>query len=138
PDGRIHEVAERLAPHVDRRACVLHCAGARGVAELAPLARRGIAVGVFHPLISFASARTPPPLQGATFTSYGDRRATQRAKQLARLLGARCVVVAELATDHAAAYHAAAALVANGAAALTDQGVQILVSLGYPRRAAER
>lgn len=138
PDGHIHELAERLAQHVDRRASVLHCAGARGVAELAPLARRGVAVAVFHPLVSFASAKAPPALRGATFTSYGDRRATNVAKRLARLLGARCVVLAGLSAEHAAAYHAAAALVANGAAALTDQGVQILLSLGYPRPAAER
>lgn len=138
PDGRIHEVAERLSQHVDKRASVLHCAGARGLVELAPLTRRGVAVAVFHPLVSFASAKAPPALQGATFTSYGDRRATSAAKRIARTLGARCVVLGGLSAEHAAAYHAAASLVANGAAALTDQGVQIFLSLGYPRRAAER
>jgi predicted short-subunit dehydrogenase-like oxidoreductase (DUF2520 family) len=137
PDARIHALAEQLAPALDRRTRVLHCAGARGVEELAALRQRGIAVAVFHPLVSFANTKQTS-LHGATFTSLGDTRATTEAKRLARLLGARCIVLPAMSAHEQARYHAVAALVANGATALADVGVRILCELGYRKRDAER
>lgn len=138
-DAHIRRTAATLAPALPARAVVLHCAGARDLRELAPLSARGIAIGVFHPLLSFPSRRAAPTFAGATFTSYGDARAVACARKLARKLDARCVVLRDLtASDGAPAYHAAAALVANGAAALSDLGVRVLGSLGYPQRDAER
>jgi predicted short-subunit dehydrogenase-like oxidoreductase (DUF2520 family) len=138
PDGCIREIARQLAPMLDRRARVLHCAGARGLEELAPCAARGCAVAVFHPLVSFASSRRPVSLHGATFTSLGDVRATREAKRLSRLVGAHCVVLAARSGEEAARYHAAAALLANGAAALADVAARVLCELGYEQRTAER
>jgi predicted short-subunit dehydrogenase-like oxidoreductase (DUF2520 family) len=134
-DARIRQVALQLAQHVRRGVCALHCAGARDVDELAPLAARGVQVGVLHPLVSFARAQSSAPLAGATFTTFGDARARAAARKLCKQLGARCVA---LDAAPGPAYHAAAALVANGSAALTHAGVRILVELGFPRRAAER
>jgi predicted short-subunit dehydrogenase-like oxidoreductase (DUF2520 family) len=133
PDASLRGVAEALAPTLDRRAVVLHCAGARGVDELAPLSARGLAVGVFHPLVSFASARAELELTRATFTTFGDPRAVRAARRLAKLFGARCTTLAAPGP----AYHAAAALVANGATSLADLGARILVRLGFEQRAAE-
>jgi len=138
PDGSIRELAEKLAPLLDARVRALHCAGARGVGELGALRERGVAVALFHPLVSFASSRQRSALRGATFTSLGDRRATSEAKRLSRRIGARCVVLPELSDSEAARYHAAAALVANGAAALADVAARILRELGYGQRDAER
>jgi len=133
PDGRIAALADALAPALPRRAVVLHCAGARGVDELAPVAARGLAVGVMHPLVSFAGARTTQ-LAGVTFTLLGDTRALRTARRIARALGAHAVTLREPGP----AYHAAAALVANGAVALADAGARVLAQLGYPPAAAGR
>jgi predicted short-subunit dehydrogenase-like oxidoreductase (DUF2520 family) len=136
PDGAIREVAERLAPTTDARVA-LHCAGARGADELAALRPRA-AVAVFHPLVSFApGARSA--LAGATFTYVGDSAALKAARLLAKALGARVVVRRKtLSLPEQAAYHAAAALVANGAAALAFDGARLLVQLGFGQAEAER
>jgi predicted short-subunit dehydrogenase-like oxidoreductase (DUF2520 family) len=131
PDAQIASVAAKL----DVRSCVLHCAGARGLDELAQVKARGAAVGVLHPLISFASAEHPPSLHGATFTVFGDRRAVQAARQLASVLGARVLV---LRGPPSAAYHAAAALLANGAVALAAHAKHMLGALDLDPRDRER
>lgn len=133
PDGQIAALSERLAPHVTRRSVVLHCAGARGPDELAACAARGAAVAGFHPLLSFASRGSAAPLSGAAFVTHGDARAIRVARRLSRALGARCVVRPVLGP----AYHAAAALVANGGAALAFAGLQILLELGLSQAEAE-
>ncbi|HEY6876867.1 MAG TPA: Rossmann-like and DUF2520 domain-containing protein, partial [Polyangiales bacterium] len=119
PDAQIARVASQLST----RAAVLHCAGARGLDELEALRSQGASVGVLHPLLSFASARHPPSFHGATFTVFGERRAVQAARKLARVLGAHALVLAGPPT---AAYHAAAALLANGAVALAHHAAHIL------------
>ena len=133
PAAATTPVAARLATSLPSTTRVLHLAGARGLQELGVLAAGGHAVGVMHPLVSFADARAEHAIAGSTFTCYGDRAAVASARQLTRRLGARHVVIP--APD--AAYHAAAALVANGAAALAHFGAQILTPLGFTQREAE-
>ena len=135
PDARLSEVAQALVPHVDRRSVVLHCAGARDQHALAALRACGARVGVFHPLVSFATAHAAHSLRGVTFTSFGDRAAIAAARKLARLLRAHLVVLEQAPGP---AYHAAAALVANGAAALAQLGARALGQVGFRQRDAER
>lgn len=134
PDHAIHDTAASLAARVNGREVALHCAGARDESELLPLAARGLSVGMFHPLISFAGATPSLSLRHSTFTFSGDARAEKVARKLARKLGARCVALPAAGP----AYHAAAALVANGTVALAQQGSRILRSLGFTQREAER
>jgi predicted short-subunit dehydrogenase-like oxidoreductase (DUF2520 family) len=134
PDSAIAPLAQRLAAQLAARDVVLHCAGSRGAEELRACAERGAATGAFHPLISFASRRILPPLAGATFVSDGHPRAVRQARRLCRLLGAHCLA----ATVLGPAYHAAAALLANGGAALGYAAVQILRDLGIEQRAGQR
>jgi len=134
PDDAIELVAERLAPDLRPGATVLHCAGARGVDELGACDSQGAAVGIMHPLVSFPSTRSGPSLQGTTFTLSGSRRAIATGRRIARACGARVVV----AQTGDARYHAAAALAANGAAALAFVSVGVLEGLGFDKRAAER
>ncbi len=133
-DEAIRAMAEAIAPRLSERAVVLHCAGARGPEELEPCARRGAATAVMHPLISFPSIKKSPSLKDAIFTIRGSARAMRAARSIARACGARVILGAS--TDPA--YHAAAALVANGAAALAFVGVSILSAIGFERRNAER
>jgi predicted short-subunit dehydrogenase-like oxidoreductase (DUF2520 family) len=133
-DDSIETVAGKVAPDLQSGATVLHCAGARGVDELRSCEAQGAAVGVLHPLVSFPSTRSNPTLRGRTFTVNGSPRAITTGRQIARACGARAVV----AQTGDARYHAAAALAANGAAALAFVSVGILEGLGFDKRAAER
>jgi predicted short-subunit dehydrogenase-like oxidoreductase (DUF2520 family) len=134
PDDAIRSVAAAIAPNLGAGACVLHCAGARGTEELAACHERGASVGVMHPLVSFPSKRISPSLGGTTFAIHGSRKAVAASRQIAAACGARAVAAR---TGHPA-YHAAAALTANGAAALAFVSVRVLAHLGFERRAAER
>jgi predicted short-subunit dehydrogenase-like oxidoreductase (DUF2520 family) len=134
PDGAIAGVAARLAPQLARGDAVLHCAGARGPEELAACAHGGAATGVLHPLVSFASRNKLPPLAGATFVAQGAPAALRAARWLCQQLAADCLPAPIVGP----AYHAAAALLANGSAALAYSAQQILVELGIPARRADR
>lgn len=135
PDPAIASVASRWAPAVRREHVALHVSGARPREELSAIAARGAATGVLHPLVSFASSR-PPPLAGATAFASGDRRALTAARALGRLVGLEVIASPEPITGPR--YHAAAALVANGAIALVGRGVSELEALGVSRRDASR
>jgi predicted short-subunit dehydrogenase-like oxidoreductase (DUF2520 family) len=133
-DGSIEAVARKVAPDVSHSTTVLHCAGGRGTEELRSCEACGAAVGIMHPLVSFPSMRSSPDLHGTTFSVNGSRRAIATSRRIARSCGARAVV----AQTGDGAYHAAAALAANGAAALAFVSVGVLEDLGFDKRAAER
>jgi predicted short-subunit dehydrogenase-like oxidoreductase (DUF2520 family) len=133
PDAALADVAHGLAGRVKKRDVVLHCAGARGVEELKACADAGAATGVLHPLVSFASSRSFPRLAGATFVAQGSVRALRAGRWLCKQLAARCLTAPVIGP----AYHAAAALLANGSAALAYSAQRVLVELGVPKRAAE-
>lgn len=134
PDGAIADTARRIAPWVDDRTAVLHCAGARGPGELDACRRAGAEVGAMHPMVSFPSPGRSPSLRGTSFVIAGTAGAVRAARRIARAAGARPVV----APVHGPAYHAAAALVANGGAALATVGVGLLERLGMTREDAQR
>jgi len=134
PDAAIEAVATQIAGELSPKSAVLHCAGARGTDVLAACEERGCAVGVMHPLVSFPSKRSAPTLAGTTFTVDGVPRAVSAARTLAKRCGARAV---EAKTGDPA-YHAAAALTANGSVGLAFAAVQVLERLGFERRDAER
>lgn len=132
PDAALADAAARLAQAKPRRV-ILHVAGARTPAELASARSGGHAVGAMHPLVSFADRKHPPGLANATFVIAGDTRAIAAASRIAERVGARALV----AEVHGPAYHAAAAMVANGAAALAHAGADLLMALGCDRVDAE-
>jgi len=129
PDGAIAEVAARANADV-----LLHCAGSLGLEAYRDL--DGAALGALHPLVSFADPERPPALEGAAFAIAGPPEARRAARALAEACGA---VVLERGRRgvHGAAYHAAAALVANGGAALARVGVGVLRSLGLRKKESE-
>lgn len=130
-ESQMPSIVEYLrAPNrVDPAAVVLHVAGSLSSAVLAPL--RGVVRGVaqFHPLIAFADARHPPTLLGAHAHVEGDPAAVAVARRLASKIGLR---PRTLPAVDPVAYHAAAGLLANGAAALTAASQHILTSSGIP------
>ncbi|MEM7434152.1 MAG: DUF2520 domain-containing protein [Myxococcota bacterium] len=133
PDGAIEAVADAVAPSLKKGSIVVHCAGARDTTPLVACARVGARVSVMHPMVSFASARNPPTLQGKTFVVRGDAGAFPAIREIARACGAEAV----RADTTNPIYHASAALAANGAAALAFFAVGLLTRIGLSKRQAE-
>ena len=131
PDDCIEEVATAWMPHTHTRAVFLHCAGSLGPEAFGEIDR---VCGTLHPLISFADPKRPPRVHGATFALAGSTRARKAGRSIARACGARVI---ETEGFVGAAYHASAALVANGTAALATVGVDILQRIGADRVAAQ-
>lgn len=129
-DGDIPRVAQRLADAalVSRKTTVLHVAGALGPAALDPL--RGVAAGVgrAHPLLSFATPDLPTDLTGGLLLIAGDPVAIRHGRSLGRALG----MIARQWTVDPLLYHAAAGLLANGAAALAAAAAELLARGGAP------
>ncbi|MBK6575075.1 MAG: DUF2520 domain-containing protein [Sandaracinaceae bacterium] len=134
PDGAIRAAAESLAPRVSARLPVLHLSGSRPVSEASACPEHG----GLHPLASFASAQQPPSLSGVRFALGGTARALRMGRRLVRALGGKVLPDGSGAPLQGPAYHAAAALVANGGAALAASGVDILVRLGLDRASAQQ
>ena len=136
PDGHIEDVAASLSSRLRAGAVLFHCAGARGPEALGSVPGH-VARGALHPMVSFADARRPPPLRGASFALSGEPRARRVGRRLVRALGAHPVEAAQ-GDLHGPAYHAAAALLANGAAALAAEARRVLLAEGVDASDADR
>lgn len=131
PDSSIEDVATTWMAHTQPRTIFLHCAGSLGPEAFGAVER---VCGTLHPLVSFADPKRPPQVHGATFALAGPPRARKAGRTIARACQARVI---ETEGFVGAAYHASAALVANGAAALATVGVEILQRLGADKGAAQ-
>ncbi len=134
-DGQLPAEAEAWQRIVPARAVVLHVAGALGPDVLAPLRGRCSGVGQMHPLVSVASRRGPAGVDGAYALVAGDPHAQRWARRVARAAGMKPWRKDDL---DRVAYHAAAWLVAGGAAALCNAARDILVGEGIAPRQAEK
>jgi predicted short-subunit dehydrogenase-like oxidoreductase (DUF2520 family) len=134
-DRELFALAEAMRTLVSPRAVVVHVAGALDAEVLAPLRGFCAGVGQMHPMISFASTRFMPRLARGNMHVQGDARAVAQARRIARWLGMTPRTVPGLDTI---AYHAAAGLVANGAAALAALGAELLNKAGVPRAVAAK
>ena len=132
-DRDLAPLAEKMVGVVSVRSVVVHVAGALSAEALSALRGRCAGVAQMHPMISFASTRFAPSLHHGNVAVQGDTVAVARARRLARLLGMTPRTIPGLDT---VAYHAAAGLVANGAAALGALGAELLVKAGVPRAVA--
>jgi predicted short-subunit dehydrogenase-like oxidoreductase (DUF2520 family) len=128
-DGALAELAAKLGGRVSARTAVVHVAGAHGPSVLEPLRGQCAGIGQAHPLLSFASPRVQPELEGAHLLVAGERAAVARARALARLLG---MVPRTWPDIDLALYHAAAGLLANGSAALAAAAARLLGAAGCP------
>jgi len=134
PDAKIQSVALTLAPSLVKGDVVLHCSGNRGPEELSACKERGAHVATMHPMVSFASRRALPPLTATVWIARGDGRALLTARKLARSVGALCVA----GPSGTPAYHASAALLANGTVALAALAIEVLKTIDLDQKTAER
>jgi predicted short-subunit dehydrogenase-like oxidoreductase (DUF2520 family) len=135
PDDVLAEVARQLARLAGKKCrgkIVLHGSGALDNSVLRALASCGAAAGSIHPMQTFTN-NSRPNLNGVIFAIEGDPRARSAAGAIARSLGGIPVPVAG---NNKPAYHAAGALVAGHALALTESAAQTLIKAGFSRAQA--
>jgi predicted short-subunit dehydrogenase-like oxidoreductase (DUF2520 family) len=130
-DDAIESVAAELAP---RLSCgvALHLSGALASRILAPLARRGAAIGSLHPVRPF-TGETDEDWRGAFVTIEGDALAVDTAAAIVRAVGARAH---NLLPSAKPLYHAAASLAAGGTAAVVSVAVDAWIAAGVPEETA--
>jgi predicted short-subunit dehydrogenase-like oxidoreductase (DUF2520 family) len=128
-DADLGRLSEQLAAGrlVGRNTACVHVAGSLGPDALAPLRAVSAGVAQMHPMISFADPDVPPSLGRGNLHVSGDPVAVRRARAVARALGMTARTIPDL---DRIGYHAAAGLVANGAAALAAMGASLLVRSG--------
>ena len=128
-DKELEALAAQLAASnlVKKKTAVVHVAGARSSATLDAL--RGSCAGVaqMHPMVAFASAAFSPALTGAHAHLEGDLAAVAVARRFCRSVG---LIPRTFPQLNCVGYHAAAGLVANGAAALAALGQELLLRSG--------
>ena len=136
-DRQLEAIASALVTRgvVKQSTVVVHNSGALSADVLAPLHGACAGVAQMHPMISFASTKVFPTLTRGHCHVKGDPEAMTRARALAKRLGMTPRTFPKLDT---VGYHAAAGLVANGAAALAAIGAELLVVSGVPREDAPR
>ncbi len=116
-DGALAACASQLADGpAGALGTVVHCAGALDAEVLGSLRARECAVGQLHPLVSLAGG-SGGIVAGTYAHVSGDARAVRLGRAAARLAGMRPFTVEGL--NHTL-YHACAALLANGGAALAS------------------
>lgn len=83
PDDALAGLAAALAARGDWRGrVVLHGSGLQPAAVLAPLRRRGAAIGSLHPLMTFGAGRPAPSPHGLVFALEGQPAAVQIGERL--------------------------------------------------------
>jgi predicted short-subunit dehydrogenase-like oxidoreductase (DUF2520 family) len=133
-DGQLEGLAKRLRGRVVAEAVVLHVAGALGPEVLAPLRGACAGIGHMHPLVAFAAPTWSPALEGVFAHVGGDPAAARAGRKLARAMGMRPAAFPRMKLG---VYHAAAALVASGAVALVQAGMEVLGSEGIGEQRAQ-
>ncbi|MEK6281074.1 MAG: Rossmann-like and DUF2520 domain-containing protein [Acidobacteriota bacterium] len=138
PDDAIEETAHRLAAMETMKArgrIVLHTSGALSSAALAPLAEVGFHTGSLHPLVSVSDPLSGARgLRGAFYCVEGDKVATTMARRVVNDFGGKSF---SIAPESKALYHAAALTAAGHLTALIDLAIEMLVSCGLSRPAAQ-
>ncbi len=138
PDGQIRAAAVRLAGSgIDwREKTILHTSGVLPAGALAPLRKKGAAVGSFHPAQSFPEKGMPPSrFRGVSFGLEGDRQALDVACGLIRVLGGHPIILSARAKP---LYHAACIMASNYPVILWQAAAGLLERAGMTRRQAVR
>jgi predicted short-subunit dehydrogenase-like oxidoreductase (DUF2520 family) len=136
PDEVVPELAMVLATHGDAPpgCAAFHLSGAMGTDPLAPLQRRGYAVGTLHPLQSLADpVLGAGQLRGAAFSVSGDPGAMAVARRLVHPLASPILSVP---LARRPLYHAAAVFASNYLAGLVAAAGRLMAQAGIPEEDA--
>lgn len=108
---------------------VLHSSGALSSDLLAPLRRRGAAVGSLHPMMTFTPGSVSS-LAGITFAVEGDPAAVRAARAIARALGGHVLAIRK---QNKALYHSWGSFASPLVVATLALAEEIAVHAGVPR-----
>ena len=129
PEAQMSRAAALLAEH-RQAAVVFHTAGSLGSAALAPVAARGSACGVLHPLKAFPRPLPEPTAgRGITFGWSGDPASHPLACRLVEAWGG---VLVKVPDEVRTLYHLAATLAAGGVVTLLAAACELAGRLGLP------
>lgn len=95
PDDKIEQVANHISkvqPDLKNKT-IMHCSGTVGLSVLHQLEESGAVVGCMHPMMAVNESSTS--FYKITFDICGPEEFLKKAKSIARLLGAKTVVVDE-------------------------------------------
>jgi len=136
-DGALEDVARRAARAGPAApgAVALHTSGYLDEGALAALAAVGWSTGTLHPLVSLPARAGAAALEGAYFAVSGVAPARRRARALLTSMGGRVLRLRPGARVRGR-YHAAAALLAGGGAALFDAALELFGETGPGEREA--
>jgi len=137
PDDAVTDVAAALAgAEGPLPAVAAHCAGARPIGLLGPLAERGVATGSWHPAMTFRGTAGDEDALGRAWAAIGGgSRAAASLESLSDRLGLRSIV---LEPEHRVRYHTALVLASNGRVALDAAAVALLEDAGLDDNTARR
>jgi predicted short-subunit dehydrogenase-like oxidoreductase (DUF2520 family) len=132
-DDAIAGCARELATRDSWRGkIVLHSSGALSSGLLAPLRRRGAAVGSLHPMQSFVRSSRPEDMRGIWFGVEGDPAAVRVARRIARDLGGQAL---EIRARNKALYHALGSFASPMIVAVLALAQKIAGEAGVPQGA---
>lgn len=134
PDDVIAQVAGELKWQTGK--CAVHCSGADTSELLSKALSEGAAVGVFHPLQTFAGAeQAKNSLSGITFSIEAREPLLATLKAMAKSLGGRSIV---LKPEDRVLYHASAVMVSNYLVTLMKMSTDLWAGFGLSREDAVR
>ncbi len=134
-DDALEELAGQLAARWPAEApkVVLHAAGARSSAALAPLTELGCSCGVFHPVIALQGADSLGAFTGAFVTLSGAPAAVEAGDRLARALWLEPLVVDDAKRP---LVHLAAVMAAGDVCTWLGEAAHLLEDAGVESAAA--
>lgn len=134
PDDAIAKAAAEIKWHPGQR--VVHCSGADSTDILAGARQAGAAVGVFHPLQTFAgSQQALKNMPGTTFALEAEGPLLATLKKMAEVLGGRWI---ELRAEDKVIYHAAAVFACNYLVTLVKLAADLWRTFGIAPEPAVR
>ncbi|MEE8204439.1 MAG: DUF2520 domain-containing protein, partial [Dehalococcoidales bacterium] len=134
PDDAIAGAAAEIKWHPGQ--WVVHCSGADSTDILAGARQAGAAVGVFHPLQTFAgSQQALKNMPGTTFALEAEGPLLATLKKMAEVLGGRWI---ELRSEDKVIYHAAAVFACNYLVTLVKLAADLWRTFGIAPEPAVR
>ena len=132
PDDAIQTVAADIIWHPGQT--VVHCSGADSSEVLVAPRVQGAAVGVCHPLQTFAGGEPDPgAFEGITFSLEAEEPLLTRLKIMAEDLGGRWIV---LSPEDRVLYHAAAVIACNYMVTLVKLATDLWAGFGVDKERA--
>lgn len=127
-DSELDAAVESIVSKIDGTAVLLHTSGALSSEVLKPAAKRGIATGSVHPLVSISDPISGAEyFRGAFFCVEGTAVAAAAAERLVHALGGKSF---SIAAEYKPLYHAAAVLTSGHLTSLFSTAVRTLSACG--------